>query len=85
MAAARGGEHSQSRRSEAEKRIVLAWKVAEALDSLPPELKSVSVMRFIEGLSVKEISKELGIPAEEVMKRQYEALMKLGKRIEGDE
>jgi RNA polymerase sigma-70 factor (ECF subfamily) len=48
-----------------------------AVESLPPEQKSVFVLRFHEGLSYEEIARAIGLPLGTVMSRLNRARQKL--------
>ena len=55
----------------------LAWQLARALDQLPENLRSVVVLRFIEGLSARQVGETLGLTEVNVRVMQYRALRKL--------
>lgn len=58
-------------------RLDLRETLAGALDRLPPEFREVIVLREIEGLSYKEISEVVGVPAGTVMSRLSRARKRL--------
>jgi RNA polymerase sigma-70 factor (ECF subfamily) len=52
-------------------------ELAAALSTLPPEQREVVLMRFLDGLSLAEISTALEIPLNTAKSRLYNALQKL--------
>lgn len=53
-----------------------------AINSLPPELRSVIVMKEFEDLTFQEIADALGVPLSTVKSRLYTALKQLRMRLE---
>ena len=72
---------------EAAERKQETERVAGAMAGLPPELRTVLVLRAVEGLSYAEIAESTGVPAGTVMSRLSRAREKLaallGKGPEG--
>ena len=56
--------------------------VRRAVNSLPPELRSVIVMKEFEDLTFQEIADTLGVPLSTVKSRLYTALKQLRMRLE---
>jgi RNA polymerase sigma-70 factor (ECF subfamily) len=56
--------------------------VRRAVNSLPPELRSVVVMKEFEDLTFQEIADTLGVPLSTVKSRLYTALKQLRMRLE---
>jgi RNA polymerase sigma-70 factor (ECF subfamily) len=56
--------------------------VRRAVNSLPPELRSVVVMKEFEDLTFQEIAATLGVPLSTVKSRLYTALKQLRMRLE---
>ncbi|MCA1643479.1 MAG: sigma-70 family RNA polymerase sigma factor [Acidobacteria bacterium] len=56
--------------------------VRRAVNSLPPELRSVVVMKEFEDLTFQEIASALGVPLSTVKSRLYTALKQLRMRLE---
>jgi RNA polymerase sigma-70 factor (ECF subfamily) len=56
--------------------------VRRAVNSLPPELRSVVVMKEFEDLTFQEIADALGVPLSTVKSRLYTALKQLRMRLE---
>jgi RNA polymerase sigma-70 factor (ECF subfamily) len=56
--------------------------VRRAVNSLPPELRSVVVMKEFEDLTFQEIAVALGVPPSTVKSRLYTALKQLRMRLE---
>lgn len=56
--------------------------VQRAVNSLPPELRSVIVMKEFEDLTFQEIADTLGVPLSTVKSRLYTALKQLRMRLE---
>jgi RNA polymerase sigma-70 factor (ECF subfamily) len=56
--------------------------VRRAVNSLPPELRSVVVMKEFEDLTFQEIADALGVPLSTVKSRLYTALRQLRMRLE---
>lgn len=52
-------------------------KLNKALESLPENLREVAILRFIEGMSGKEVSEILGLSEVNVRVLQHRALLKL--------
>jgi RNA polymerase sigma-70 factor (ECF subfamily) len=59
-----------------------AGAVRQAIDELPPEQKSVLVLRIFEGLSHEEIAKIVDAPVATVRWRLFSSLEKLGSVLE---
>ena len=59
-----------------------AGAVRRAVNALPPELRSVVVMKEFEDLTFQEIADALGIPLSTVKSRLYTALKQLRLRLE---
>ena len=59
-----------------------AQAVRRAVNALPPELRSVVVMKEFEDLTFQEIADALGIPLSTVKSRLYTALRQLRLRLE---
>ena len=55
--------------------------IAKALESLPPNMRAVVVLRYWEHLSYKEIAKRLGLPVGSVGRLRYEATMCLYEKL----
>ncbi len=55
--------------------------VSEAIDQLPTEFREVIVLREVEGLSYKEISEVVGVPAGTVMSRLSRARERLQRAL----
>jgi RNA polymerase sigma-70 factor (ECF subfamily) len=60
------------------------WQMHKAIDSLPDNLRGVTVLRFIEELSVREVAEILGLSEGNVRVLQFRALKRL-KGILDDE
>lgn len=58
-----------------------AYEVRDALDSLPPKVRIVMVMYYIEGFSVKEIKQILNIPEGTVKSRMAKGRKELSVRL----
>jgi RNA polymerase sigma-70 factor (ECF subfamily) len=56
--------------------------VRRAVNALPPELRSVVVMKEFEDLTFQEIADALGVPLSTVKSRLYSALKQLRMRLE---
>ena len=67
------GETERRERSEA---------VRRAVQSLPPELRAVVVMKEFEELTFQQIAEALGVPLSTVKSRLYTALGQLRRRLE---
>lgn len=61
----------------------LLERLTEALATLPGELRAVVVLRFIEGLSARQVAEILEISEVNVRVIQYRALKKMRKQIDG--
>jgi RNA polymerase sigma-70 factor, ECF subfamily len=59
--------------------------LAEALNRLAPEFREVIVLREIEGMSYKEISEVVGVPAGTVMSRLSRARKRLQEALRASE
>ncbi len=60
----------------------LRLRLEEEIEKLPPEFKSVFVLRVYEDLSYEQISKRLGIEIGTVMSRLFRARSRLKKALE---
>ena len=56
-------------------------ELQQALENLPKEMHSVVTLRFIKGMSSKEVSAKLGLSESNVRVIQYRALKKLKERL----
>jgi RNA polymerase sigma-70 factor (ECF subfamily) len=74
--------------AEAAERRQETERVAGAMEGLPPELRTVLVLRAVEGLSYAEIAEATGVPAGTVMSRLSRARDRLaamlGRGTRGD-
>jgi RNA polymerase sigma-70 factor (ECF subfamily) len=59
--------------------------LAKSLDALPPELRAIVVLRFIEGLSAREVGAILGHSEGNIRIMQYRALKKLRKLLDDEQ
>ena len=59
--------------------------IRDLIERLNEDEKSVVILRFYEGLTLKEISKTLGIPLGTAKTVLYRALAKLRKNLKGDD
>lgn len=92
--AARGGGHRRSRESVAARPEAVAAtdqvvadleahrRLIEAVGELDEPYREVIVMRFLRGLSPREIGRELGLPAAAVSNRITVGLRRLRRRLE---
>lgn len=64
--------------------IDLEMTVRDLIERLNEDEKSVIILRFYEGLTIKEISEELDIPLGTAKTILYRALDKLRKNLKGD-
>lgn len=69
-------ENSPSLADRLDKEIVIN-QLREAMNKLPSEMKSVVTLRFIEGLSGKQVARALSLSESNVRVIQYRALQKL--------
>lgn len=60
---------------------VLLQKLQKALDTLPSDMHSVITLRFIDGLSCKQVAEKLSLGESNVRVIQYRALRKLRSRL----
>ena len=67
--------------SERLDRDVMLRRLHEALDTLPGDMRSVINLRFIEGLSCKQVAEKLDLGESNVRVIQYRALKKLRDRL----
>ena len=58
-------------------RAMLGWQVASALEKLTPEHRQVIRLAHVQGLSVREIAEQLGLPEGTVKSRTWYALRTL--------
>ncbi|MFJ5718298.1 RNA polymerase sigma factor [Neobacillus sp. NPDC093127] len=65
--------------------IVLEMTVKDLIEKLNEDEKSVIILRFYQGLTIKDISETLSIPLGTAKTILYRALNKLRKSMEGDE
>ncbi len=66
---------------DAEKRI---WQLGKSLDTLPDDLRAIVVLRFIDGLSARDVGDILGLTEGNVRIMQLRALRKLRKVLEDE-
>lgn len=59
----------------------LSWKIKKAIDEIPPDLKSVIIMREFEDLSYQEIAEILNCPIGTVRSRLFHARQKLKEKL----
>lgn len=64
--------------------IDLEITVLDLIERLNEDEKSVIILRFYEGLTIKEVSKSLDIPLGTAKTILYRALDKLRKKLKGD-
>lgn len=62
----------------------LVWQLSQALETLDEEVRAVVVLRFIEGLSAREVADTLGMTEGNVRIIQFRALRKLRKLMDHD-
>jgi RNA polymerase sigma-70 factor (ECF subfamily) len=67
--------------SEQLDRDVMLRRLHEALDTLPGDMRSVINLRFIEGLSCKQVAEKLDLGESNVRVIQYRALRKLRNHL----
>jgi RNA polymerase sigma-70 factor (ECF subfamily) len=60
------------------------WQMHKAIDTLPDNLRGVTVLRFIEELSVSEVAEILGLSEGNVRVLQFRALKRLKGIMEHD-
>lgn len=60
---------------------IMLKRLQQALDTLPDDMRSVVNLRFIEGLSCKQVAKKLDLGESNVRVIQYRALRKLRERL----
>lgn len=73
------GHQSPARQAEQSERLS---HVRAAVNSLPPELRQVIVMKEFEELTFQEIAETLGLPLSTVKSRVYTALKQLRMKLE---
>lgn len=70
-------------------RIVIAAGVAsfiDAIDALPPSIRAIARMRWVDGMTITAISVASGIPRSTVHRRVWDAARSIGDmRIDGDD
>lgn len=59
------------------------WRMHKAIDQLPDNLRGVTVLRFIEELSVREVAEVLGLSEGNVRVLQFRALRQLRGALDG--
>ena len=64
--------------------IDLEMTVRDLIEQLNEDEKSVIILRFYEGLTIKEVSETLDIPLGSAKTVLYRALNKLRKDLKGD-
>jgi RNA polymerase sigma-70 factor (ECF subfamily) len=60
------------------------WQMHQAIDQLPDNLRGVTVLRFIEELSVREVAEVLGLSESNVRVLQFRALRRLRGVLDND-
>ena len=61
---------------------VIAQKLVEALDELPPEQRDVFVAHELDGRSFKELAAETGTPLNTLLSRKHAATLHLRRRLQ---
>jgi len=60
---------------------IMLGRLRNALDTLPGDMRSVITLRFIDGLSCKQVAEKLNLSDSNVRVIQYRALRKLRSRL----
>lgn len=74
-------ENLQPSTEELMDKKTLLKDLRKALDTLPDDMHSVVTMRFIEGLSCKQVAKNMNLSESNVRVMQYRALKKLKEQL----
>lgn len=61
------------------------WRLTEAIEELPGDLREIVVLRQLEGLEFRAIGERTGLSEEQVRWRHEKALLRLGRRLSDGE